>query len=266
MRHGRKSETERVDGCKRCVARGLDRDPPLAARVLAANAPGAQRADKLRPRATAYGEASTLDVDRALLASTWVRDLARIQGDAVVCRPFVGSNRGLFTKRDLTIDLAARTVRRPAGQLAVFQGDKVHLPNPTCRDCSQRTQCQKPDARQRRPLTIRTNEPLLRHLIVQSETVDGGPRLRDRVPVAHALAHQRRRRQRFARDRGAVKNDFDAQRVAAVNSLQTIEPRLRSAQTCWRRRRRAESTTTTPRGVLEHRAMEAARRAGRRAR
>ncbi len=230
MRHGRKSETERIDGYKQYVARDLDNDLTLAACVLAANAPEAQGADKLRPQATAYGEAGTLYVDRAFLASTWVRDLARTRVDGVVCRPFVSSNRGLFTKRDFTIDLAARTVRCPAGQLAVIQGDKVHFPNPTCRDCSQRMQCQKPDARQGRTLTISPNEPLLQHLIVQSETADGRQRLRERVPVEHALAHQRSRQERFARYRGVAKNDFDAQRIAAVNNLQTIELRLRNAR------------------------------------
>lgn len=230
MRHGRKSETERIDGYKQYLARDLDNDLTLAACVLPANAPEAQGADKLRPQATMDGEARALYVDRAFLASTWVGDLARTRADAVICRPFVSSNRGLFTKRDFTIDLAAQTVRCPAGQLAVIQGDRVHFAIPTCRACPQRAQCQKPDARQGRTLTISPNEPLLQHLIVQSTTAEGRQRLRERVPVEHALAHQRSRQGRFARYRGVAKNDFDAQRIAAVNNLQTIELRLRNAR------------------------------------
>ena len=229
MRHGRKSETERIDGYKEYLARDLDNDLTLAAGVLPANAPEARGADKLRPLVAVHGEVSELLVDRAFLASVWVSDLARERLDAVICRPLVAHNGGLFTKQDFTIDLVAGTVRCPAGQLAVIQGEKVHFSTPACRACPQRSQCQKPTAKEGRAISISPNEPLLQHLTAQSKTAAGRERLRKRVPVEHALAHQRNRRGRFARYRGVAKNDFDAQRIAAVNNLQTIDRRLRRA-------------------------------------
>lgn len=176
-----------------------------------------------------HGEVSELLVDRAFLASAWVCDLARERLDAVICRPLVAHNAGLFTKQDFTIDLAAGTVRCPAGQLAVIQGEKVHFSTPACRACPQRSKCQKPTAKEGRAISISPNEPLLQHLTAHSKTAAGRERLRKRVPVEHALAHQRNRRGRFARYRGVAKNDFDAQRIAAVNNLQTIDRRLRRA-------------------------------------
>lgn len=229
MRHGRKSETERVDGYKEYVARDLDNDLTVGACVLPANVPEARGADKLRPQVAAHGEVSELLVDRAFLSSVWVGDLARTRLDAVICRPLVAHNGGLFTKQDFTIDLAAGTVRCPGGHLAVILGEKVHFATPTCRGCPQRVRCQKPDAKEGRTISISPNEALLLHLTAQSKTAAGRRRLRERVPVEHALAHQRNRQGRFARYRGVAKNDFDAQRIAAVDNLQAIDRRLRRA-------------------------------------
>ena len=229
MRHGRKSETERIDGYKEYVARDLDNDLTLAACVLPANAPEAQGADKLRPQVVEHGEVSELLVDRAFLSSGWVADLARARLDAVICRPLVAHNGGLFTKQDFTIDLAAGTARCPGGHLAVIQSEKVHFATPTCRECPLRGRCQKADAKEGRTISISPHEALLQHLTAQSKTAAGRRRLRERVPVEHSLAHQRNRQGRFARYRGVAKNDFDAQRIAAVNNLQVIDRRLRRA-------------------------------------
>jgi len=227
MRHGRKSETERIDGYKEYVARDLDHDLTLAACVLPANVPEAKGADKLRSQVEAHGAVSSLYVDRAFLASAWVGELSRVRLDAVICRPLVAHNRGLFTKQDFVVDLASGTVRCPAGQLAVIHGEKAQFAIPTCRGCPQRAQCQKVDARQGRNIHLSINEPLMQHLTAQSKTQDGRQRLRERVPVEHSLAHQRNRRGRFARYLGVAKNDFDAQRIAAVNNLLVIDRRLR---------------------------------------
>ena len=229
MRHGRKSETERIDGYKQYLARDLDNDLTLAAGVLPANAPEARGADKLRLHVEAHGAVSALYVDRAFLGSAWACELARVRPDAVVCRPLLSSNRGLFRKQDFAIDIPAGTVRCPVGHLAVIRDDKARFAHATCRGCSQRAQCQKADAKDGRTIHISPNEPLLQHLTEQSKTAAGRRRLRERVPVEHALAHQRNRQGRFARYRGVAKNDFDAQRVAAVSNLLAIDCRTRRA-------------------------------------
>ncbi|MFO0608797.1 MAG: transposase [Polyangiales bacterium] len=229
MRHGRKSETERIDGYKQYVARDLDNDLTLASCVLPADVSEARGADKLRPQVIAHGEVSELLVDRAFLSSGWVADLARARLDAVICRPLVAHNGGLFTKQDFTIDLTAGTVRCPGGHLAVIQSEKVHFATPTCRGCPQRVRCQKPDAKKGRAISMSPNETLLQHLPTQSKTAAGRRKLLERVPVEHALTHQRNRHGGFARYRGVAKNDFDAQRLAAVNNLQAVDRRLRRA-------------------------------------
>lgn len=229
MRHGRKSETERIDGYKEYVARDLDNDLTLAAGVLPANAPEARGADKLRSQVEVHGAVSALYVDRAFLASAWVCELARARLDAVICRPLVSWNRGLFTKQNFTIDVAVGTVRCPAGHLTVIRDDKARFAHATCRDCPQRAQCQKADAKDGRTIHISPNEPLLQHLAEQFKSAEGRRELRERIPVEHGLAHQRNRRGRFARYRGVAKNDLDAQRIAAVNNLNAIDRRIRGA-------------------------------------
>ncbi len=227
MRHGRKSETERIDGYKQYLARDLDQNLTLAACVLPANVPEARGADKLRSQVEAHGAVSELNVDRAFLASAWVCELAQARLDAVICRSLVSSNRGLWTKQDFAIDLVSGTVRCPSGHLAVIRDDKARFAHATCRGCAQRARCQKGDAKDGRTIHISPNEALLQHLSRQDKTPSGRRSLRERVPVEHALSHQRNRYGRFARYRGVAKNDFDAQRTAAVNNLLEIDRRTR---------------------------------------
>ncbi|HZP94267.1 MAG TPA: transposase [Burkholderiales bacterium] len=229
MRHGRKSATERIDGYKEYVATDLPNDLTLAAAVLPANVPEAAGADKLRPAIEVHGTVQYLAIDCAFLASDLCATTRARPDGEVVCRSIRLTLQGRFTKADFAIDVAAGTVRCPAGHLAVIQSAKAHFPAATCGACPQRASCQPAGAKQGRAIRIHPAEPFFQALRAAEQTPEGRARLRERTAVEHKLAHQRNRQPRFARYRGVAKNDFDAQRTAAVNNLLVIDRRLRRA-------------------------------------
>ncbi len=230
MRHGRKSETVRIDGYKEYVATDLDDGLTLAAGVLPANAAEAGGADKLRPSVEAFGPVGELHVDRAFLSSGWVTSLATENVAAVVGRAPRVLNGGLYPKTAFAVDLPTQTVTCPAGQRVVIRSGHAHFPTATCGACPQRVACQKPGAVEGRTISVGPNERLLQHLAKSPRTAAGRARLRERVGVEHTAAHQVRRRGRRARYRGVAKNDFDACRIAAVTNLLAIDRRVRVAE------------------------------------
>jgi len=222
MRHGRKSESVRIDGYKEYLAVDMDTSLKLAAGVLPANVPEARGADKLRPAVEAQGTVVELAVDRAFLSSEWV-GAAADAGVCVVCRAFPVSQRGRFTKRDFAIDLGGGTIRCPTGQVATITAARVYFPTATCKVCPSRPRCLPPSAHRGRMIDLHPREALLQTLCVATKTSAGRAKLRERVVVEHSLAHQRRRRSERARYRGVAKNDFDACRIAAVDNLLTMD-------------------------------------------
>lgn len=227
MRHGRKSQTERVDGYKEYIARDLDNDLTIAAAVLAANAPEKHGADKLRCQIAVFGEVKSLFVDCAFVSSGLFAEVrARADGE-VVCRALRPARRGFYGKPDFTIDLAAGVVCCPAGHLAVIQSNQARFATTDCAACPSRVKCQPVTAKRGRTIAIHPDEDLQQGFRAAQRTPEGRARLRERVPVEHGLSHQRASHARFARYRGVAKNDFDAQRIAAMHNLQTIDRRLR---------------------------------------
>lgn len=229
MRHGRKSASTRIDGYKEYLAVDLDSGLTMAAGVLPANAAEHLGADKLRAAVEAHGFVAELAIDRAFLPSAWVGAVEDAAG-RIVCRPYELPNHGRFAKRDFAIDVDAGTVRCPANQLAVIRGGQALFDAAACGACALRSRCQAPGAKVGRSIQIHTRESLLQRLSTAAATPEGRAKLRKRVPVEHALAHQRRRRGERARYRGIEKNDFDACRIAAVNNLLVIDRRVRIAQ------------------------------------
>lgn len=229
MRHGRKSKTERVDGYKEYIARDLDNDLTIAAAVLPANVPEMHGADKLRCQIAVFGVVKSLFVDCAFLSSELFAEVRGRADGEVVCRALRPARRGFYVKTDFEIDLVAGTVRCPANQLAVIQSDHARFAAADCAACPLRGKCQPATAKQGRSITIHPDEALQQGFRAAQKTPEGRARLRKRVPVEHGLAHQRAPHGRFARYRGVAKNDFDAQRIAAMNNLQVIDRRLRKA-------------------------------------
>ena len=229
MRHGRKSATKKINGYKQYVALDIDTSLTLAAGVLPANVPEAQGADKLRPALDTHGPVQQLLIDCAFTSSQLAADVAARPDGDVVCRAVRVQNQGLYTKQDFTIDVAARTVRCPAGNLVVIQGDTVHFADATCATCPQRAACQKPAAQHGRTITIAPDEVALQARIARQKTPEGRAQLRQRTAVEHTLAHHCGRQGPRARYRGVRMNDFDACRTAAVGNLLVIDRRVRDA-------------------------------------
>jgi hypothetical protein len=74
----------------------------------------------------------------------------------------------------------------------------------------------------RRSVQIHPDERLLVELRQQQQTPQGRARLRQRVPVEHALAHVGRWQGRRARYLGQRKNLLDLRRAAVVHNLHVI--------------------------------------------
>src|SRR5262249_10750357 len=141
MRHGRKSKTERIDGYKEYVATDLDTTLTVAACVLPANVPEAQGANKLQPAIEAGGPVLQLAIGPAFLTCDLFHVVRARPDGEVVCRPLRPARRGLYTKLDFAVDLAAGTVRCPTGRLAVIQHDQACFHDAACAACPQRVQC-----------------------------------------------------------------------------------------------------------------------------
>ena len=230
MRHGRKSLTERIDGYKKYTALDLDTGLVLASGVLPANQGEGQGADKLQPEVERYGRVGELQIDRAFIGSRFTKQVDREGGD-VVCRGLPGSHKGLFGRAHFTIDLSARTVRCPAGeQVELRDTGKAFFATSMCQACPQRSQCQKPEAKTGRVITVGDNEALHQKWRAAEKTREGRARLRQRTAVEHAQSRHGRLQGPQARYRGVKKNDFDVQRIAAVQNLLTWDRRERLAE------------------------------------
>src|SRR5262245_59568592 len=121
MRHGRKSKTKLFNGYKRHIATDLDEGLVLACAVLPANRPEQEAVPALRRDiAEQFIEPDELHIDRGYINSTLVADVLARRGE-VICRPWAPPNRGRFTKADFRMNLRARTVTCPAGQVRPLQ-------------------------------------------------------------------------------------------------------------------------------------------------
>lgn len=230
MRHGRKSETRRVDGFKRYLAVDVDSELVLGACVLPANVPEGRGAEALAPQLAPYGVPRALYVDRAFVTTRLALTVHDADDGRLVCRAPSSSQGGRFGKEVFRFDLEAGTVQCPAGQQAELRGDKTaRFQASTCAACPLRSQCQKPQAKEGRTVRLHENEALFGELRARQATVEGRAELRERTVVEHALAHHTRRQGPRARYRGVAKNDLDACRTAAVSNLLVIDRRTREA-------------------------------------
>lgn len=225
MRHGRKSKSKRFNGYKRHIAADLDTDLILACAITPANRPEEEAAPELRddiarhPTRNVIGE---LHVDRGYIGSALVNEVIA-EGNRVLCKPWVARNGKLFAKSDFHLDMRARTIRCPAGEVETFEpGSVVEFDPETCARCPLRAKCTMASPATGRTISIAEDEQLQHRLRKLVASPKGREELRERVAVEHRLAHLGRKQGRRARYRGVRRNLFDVRRAASVVNLETI--------------------------------------------
>src|SRR3984957_4672067 len=225
MRHGRKSKSKRFNGYKRHIAADLDTDLILACAITPANRPEEEAGPVLRddiahlPTRNVIAE---LHVDRGYIGSTLVQDVLEARRE-VICKPWVARNGKLFAKSDFLIDMRARTIRCPAGEVERFEpGSIVEFDPEVCGRCPLRSACTMASPAAGRTVSIADDEPLQHRLRKLIATPKGRERLRERVAVEHRLAHVPLTQGRRARSPGVRKKLFDIRRAASVVNLETI--------------------------------------------
>jgi hypothetical protein len=232
MRHGRKSKSKRFNGYKRHIAADLDTDLILACAVTPANRPEEEAAPVLRDDIARHRHRNTigeLHVDRGYIGSELVQDVLAARND-VICKPWVARNGKLFAKSEFQIDMRARTIRCPAGEVERFEpGSVVEFDPETCARCPLRSLCTMASPATGRTVSIAEDEQLQHRLRKLAASPKGRERLRERVAVEHRLAHVGRKQGRRARYLGTRKNLFDVRRAAAVVNLETIHRTAKAA-------------------------------------
>jgi IS5 family transposase len=221
MRHGRKSKSYTFSGYKRHIATDLDSGLIVAVAVTPANLPEKEAMPMIHQDLRLQSnEIEALHIDRGYMASETVAKVLARGGD-VICRPWQPPNRGLFTKADFDLDMRARTIMCPNGQVQPFRiGTTVLFDAKLCDRCPVRATCTTVALGRGRAVRIAEDEPLQHRLRKLVSTPRGRARLRERIPVEHHLAHISSRQGPRARYRGTRKNTFDLRRVAALQNLE----------------------------------------------
>jgi hypothetical protein len=147
------------------------------------------------------------------------------QGGVVLCKPWSGriGRAGLFKKADFKIDMRAKTITCPAGQVEpIEEGQAVEFDPEQCGACRLRNQCTY-SASGGRTIQINQDERRQQRLRHLTSTRSGRKRLRERVGVEHKLAHIAARKGPKARYLGIRANLFDLRRAASIQNLETIQ-------------------------------------------
>jgi hypothetical protein len=223
MRHGRKSRSVKVDGYKRHVLEDLDLHLIRAVGVTRANEPEAMvTADlsvDLQHQQAQLADMTELYIDRAYLASNWVRE--RPPGMQIVCKAWPVKNGTQFAKTAFVLDWDNHLLHCPNGiSLPFTPGQVVRFPEADCQSCPLRSQCT--NSKRGRTVSIHPDEALLAELREYQTTPTGRARLRQRVSVEHTLAHIGQWQGDQARYLGLRKNLFDLRRTAVVHNLHVL--------------------------------------------
>ena len=224
MRHGRKSKSHLFDGYKRHVLRDLDSGLVRAVGITAANAPEASVTnDLLADLSHQAAQLGEIHLDRGYLASDLVRH--RSEELRIYCKAWPVRNGDRYPKTAFTLDWDAGTIRCPNRVVIPFHpGATVHFPEDECQICPLRERCTTSTSG--RSVHIHPDERLLQELRRRQLTAHGRAKLRERVPVEHALAHIGHWQGNRARYCGARKNLFDLRRCAVVHNLHAMQRRL----------------------------------------
>ncbi len=188
--------------------------------VTAANAPEASVTDAIMADLAHQAvQLHEIHLDRGYLASDLVRN--RPEDLIIYCKAWPVRNGDRYPKTAFVLDWEAGTIRCPNQVSMPFQpGATVHFPEEQCQVCPLRERCTTSAAG--RSVHIHPDERLLQELRQRQLTPQGRAKLRERIPVEHALAHIGRWQGHRARYRGARKDLFDLRRCAVVHNLHVL--------------------------------------------
>jgi hypothetical protein len=225
MRHGRKSSSKRFDGYKEHIARDLDVPAIVACAVTPANRPEEEGAAPIAADIKSQGlSIEEVHVDRAYISSQLIKDTLK-SGGSVFAKPWGRPplRPGLFSKSDFHIDIRARTITCPAGQVEPFEpGSTVNFDPDACAVCPLRAQCTQAASGKGRSVSMAEDEALQKKLRQLQASPRGRQSLRARVAVEHSLAHIAARKGDKARYIGIRKNLFDLRRASAIQNLEAL--------------------------------------------
>ena len=161
MRHGRKSRSKRFDGYKEHIARDLDFPAIVACAVTPANRP-----EEVGRRAHRGGHRAAAATTRGAPYRPRLRQQPRRRRCVRVgrnrVRQTLGALRnrpGLFTKGDFKIDLRAKTITCPAGEVEPFEpGETVEFDPEACGACPLRSKCTQAASGNGRTVSIAADE------------------------------------------------------------------------------------------------------------
>ena len=222
-RHGHRSRTDRYDGYKVHASTDITSDLITAIKTTTASTHDATVLNDLLnadPVAVAeviadthYGSASTR------------RDLGHAGIELVAPAPPASAAKGMFTKSDFAIDLAARMVTCPAGHTTVIpvrvdgQRVQVRFPGQICRACPIRGQCTSRAAG--RVVEIHPDEALLAAARAARWTPEFLGRYRERARAERKMALIKSRQHKIPW-RGLVKAGSWAELRAGALNLDRI--------------------------------------------
>lgn len=232
MRHGRKSRSKRFDGFKEHVALDLDAGVILGCGVTPANRPEEEGAVPIAEDIARQGlTVDELHIDRAYVNSPLVASVMST-GGTVFAKPWAqrASKPGLFSKADFRVDLRAKTITCPAGEVEPFEpGETVHFDPEVCGACPRRAECTQAAAGRGRSVSIAKDEAQQKKFRRLQSTAPGRAKLRARVAVEHSLAHIAARKGSCARYIGVRRNLFDLRRASSIQNLEALHREYREA-------------------------------------
>jgi hypothetical protein len=221
-RHGHKSKNRHFDGYKAHLS--IDPDSELIAEIVAtpANTHDAKAAAELLE--TEPDEDKPIVLGDSAYADGGTREALGEAGFTLMAKcPPIRNSTGGFTKDRFVIDLEARTVTCPAGQVATItrrgDGSGVARFAPHCAACPMRSACTK--ARAGRQVTINEREAIQQHARAEQADPEWIATYRANRPlVERKIAHLVRRSWggRRGRTRGLrrIATDLDT-RASAIN-------------------------------------------------
>jgi transposase len=238
MRHGRKSPQHRFDGYKLSAAASDTREPLITSVTVApGNEPDGPQAAKLIDAQTPKRRPARVLGDTAYGLGPVRAELAERDVEVLAPLPPGARREGRLGKRDFTIDLAAGTVRCPAGAMAPIRTQPsgarhARFARADCAPCALRDQCVQP-TKGVKGIKIEPDEALLiaaRQALDDPHTAEHLRRRRPRIErLLSLLCH--RYRARKCRYYGRRKAELQAAWTAALVNLNPIARQL-SAQAC----------------------------------